>query len=245
MADSDPYDPASDLAAIEAATASLIATVERLDPGSLGEPSLLPGWTRGHVLAHVARNADSIVNLLTWARTGVETRAYASDEARAADIEAGAGRGLDEQLADLRATSERVVAAVVAMPPDRWAASVRGRSGVTLTADKILWARWQEVEVHHVDLNLDYTPAHWGEEFTAHALASTVKGFAGRDDVRPMRLVATDVEWSRELGASADDAVTVEGPRTALLAWLIGRSSGDGLVVHPSGAALPDLPAWI
>jgi maleylpyruvate isomerase len=245
MADDDPYDPASDLAAVEAATESLLATVERLDPASLGEPSLLPGWTRGHVLAHVARNADSIVNLLTWARTGVETRAYASEESRAADIAAGAARGIDEQLADLRATSERVVAAAVAMPADRWAATVRGRSGVSITADKILWARWQEVEVHHVDLGVDYTPAHWGEEFLAHALGSTVKRFASHDDVPPMRLVATDAEWSRAIGPAAPEPLTVEGPRPALFAWLIGRSSGDGLMVHPSGAPLPPLPAWM
>ena len=45
-------------------------------------PSLLPGWSRGHVLTHLARNADGAVNLLTWARTGVETPQYVSQEQR-------------------------------------------------------------------------------------------------------------------------------------------------------------------
>ena len=49
---------------------------------------LLPGWTVGHVLTHVARNADAYTNLLTWARTGVETPAYASPEAREALLRA-------------------------------------------------------------------------------------------------------------------------------------------------------------
>ena len=50
----------------------------RLVPEDFAGPSLLPGWTRAHVLAHVAGNADALVNLLTWARTGEETPMYAS-----------------------------------------------------------------------------------------------------------------------------------------------------------------------
>ena len=68
--------------------------------GGLGGPSRLPGWTRGPVVCHVARNAEGLVRLLHWARTGIETPMYPSMEARAADIEAGAGRPLDEQLDD-------------------------------------------------------------------------------------------------------------------------------------------------
>src|SRR5688572_4026869 len=101
------FDPGSAMAQVGSATEHLLATAERLDDGSLREPSLLPGWTRGHVLTHVARNADGLINLLSWARTGVETPAYASREAREADIEAGAGRPVAAQLADLRDSAER------------------------------------------------------------------------------------------------------------------------------------------
>jgi maleylpyruvate isomerase len=58
----------------------------RLTDEEFGGPSLLPGWTRAHVLAHLAGNADAQVNFLTWARTGVETPPYASDEARDQEI---------------------------------------------------------------------------------------------------------------------------------------------------------------
>ena len=50
----------------------------RLTDEELDRPSLLPGWDRRHVLAHVARNADALRNLLTWAETGVKTTTGAS-----------------------------------------------------------------------------------------------------------------------------------------------------------------------
>src|SRR5688500_6572348 len=93
----------------------LLATASAIDTAA---PSLLPGWTCGHVLTHIARNADSYVNLLTWARTGVETPMYPSLERRAEEIVAGAGRSLAEQIADLTASAARFAAAVDAMPPE-------------------------------------------------------------------------------------------------------------------------------
>src|SRR5215813_11810747 len=76
------------LAEVEAASERLAATVAKLTDEDVRAPSRLPGWTRGHVLAHLARNADSLVNLLTWARTGTETRMYGSPAERDGGIEA-------------------------------------------------------------------------------------------------------------------------------------------------------------
>jgi maleylpyruvate isomerase len=56
----------------------LDGALDRLAGVDLDGPSLLPGWSRRTVIAHVARNADALCNLLTWARTGVETPMYAS-----------------------------------------------------------------------------------------------------------------------------------------------------------------------
>ena len=60
-----------------------------LDDARLHEPSRLAGWSRGHVLSHLARNADALVNLLAWARTGVESRMYATAGGREEGINAG------------------------------------------------------------------------------------------------------------------------------------------------------------
>ena len=75
-----------------------------LSDESVGEPSGLPGWTRGHVLTHLSRNADALVNLLTWARTGVPIPMYSSSDQRNSDIEAGSRRGLGAQLDDVADT---------------------------------------------------------------------------------------------------------------------------------------------
>ena len=73
-------------------TDRLLATAGVLTDAQVAGPSRLPGWTRGHVLTHLARNADGFANLLTWARTGNETPMYPSEAARARGVEEGAAR---------------------------------------------------------------------------------------------------------------------------------------------------------
>jgi len=145
----DPLGLAED---VREATARLLVTAHELDDASVAAPSLLPGWTRAHVLTHIARNADGAVNLLSWARTGVETPQYASWEARVADIEAGAPRPAAELLEDLDAACERFTAAVDGMPAEAWSERVRWTSGAEAPAARVVWSRLREVEIHHVDL---------------------------------------------------------------------------------------------
>ena len=75
---------------IDDATQRLLGTARLMTDEDVRQPSLLPGWTRGHVLAHLARNADALRSLLIGARAGQDRPAYASAEARAAGIEEGA-----------------------------------------------------------------------------------------------------------------------------------------------------------
>ena len=84
------------------ATERLLTTATALSDAQMRDPSLLPGWTRGHVLTHVARNADGLVNLMRWARTGTKIPMYASAESRSADVEAGSGRPAASLAADVR-----------------------------------------------------------------------------------------------------------------------------------------------
>ncbi len=116
------------MARIGEATDRLLASAAALTDAGAGEPSLLPGWTRGHVLTHVARNGDGLGNLLRWARTGTETPMYASREARRADIEAGAGRSAADLAADVQATAIGFAAEAASLPDEAWAAQVQGLS---------------------------------------------------------------------------------------------------------------------
>src|SRR5919106_3424262 len=96
--------------------AHLRGLMSRMGDDAFAAPSALPGWSRAHVLTHVARNADALINLLTWARTGVRTPAYASREQRDADIEAGARRTPAEIRADVVESSDRLGRGVREMP---------------------------------------------------------------------------------------------------------------------------------
>ncbi|TDD14274.1 maleylpyruvate isomerase family mycothiol-dependent enzyme [Actinomadura sp. KC06] len=226
------------LSAISAATRSLLATAERFDDDDVRAPSLLPGWTRGHVLTHVARNADGGTRLLTWARTGVESYEYPSMEARAAEIEAGAGRPAAALVADVRDSARRFADAYALMPDEAWARTVQWTSGARHPAARAADARLTEVLVHHVDLDAGFMPRDWPAAFTSRTLDGVAASFARRDDAPRLRLRATDT--GRELGDDNDGAMIVMGPEASLLAWLMGRSRGDDLT-GTEGVTLPFL----
>ena len=247
-------DPTETLARVAESTAHLIATAEQFDDAAVREPSLLPGWTRGHVLSHVARNADAVVRLLTWAQTGVETPMYASPEARESEIEQGADRGARELVADVREASERFAAQAARLDGEQWLAEISGRRGGPQAAAWLPWWRLEEILIHHVDLGVHYSPAHWPQYFTELELALIARRFSDpvfTPDSPSFRVHAEDVDGMEEVDeifgilAEKDDEDTpiVRGPSAALVAWLIGRSNGDGLNVEPHGA-LPQPPAW-
>ena len=48
----------------------LLQSLDSLTDDQCREPSALPGWTRGHVLSHLARNAESHVHVLQCAARG-------------------------------------------------------------------------------------------------------------------------------------------------------------------------------
>lgn len=223
------------------ATGRLLATAARLTDEDVRAPSLLPGWTRGHVLAHIARNADSCVNLLVWARTGVPTPQYASAAAREAGVEAGAARPAAEQLADLEESAARFAAEMRRMPAECWSAPVSGMRPPEHPAWYVPVRRLREVEVHHVDLGAGYGWADWPEAYVRRELYDTMRWLDGRSPVSAV--VARDPEtggivrtWT-DVGAGS----AVEGTPGELLAWLGGRSDGDGLTHDGS---LPSPPPW-
>ncbi|MBS2966424.1 maleylpyruvate isomerase N-terminal domain-containing protein [Actinocrinis puniceicyclus] len=246
---SPAYDPTALLAAVADATAQLLGSAERLDDQAVREPSALPDWTRGHVLTHVARNADGLSRLLTWAVTGERHDAYASREARDAQIEAGASRTAAELVADVREAGERFAEAASRLTPQQWSAKIERPSGGPQPAAKVPWWRLEEVLVHHVDLDMGFSPAHWPADFTGPELEMVAERFADpaypTHVPTPFRVYAEDT--ARAVGVGCDpaekDHLLVRGPQPALVAWLIGRSSGDGLAVEPFDA-LPTLPIW-
>ncbi len=225
--------------AVAASGHSLHRSLEGLTDEQCREPSLLSGWTRGHVLTHLARNADALRNLVHWARTGEETPMYPSREVRNAAIEAGAGRPADELRDDLHTASAQLLADFEALPEDAWRRTIRwGYADHTADATEIPLLRRTEIEVHHVDLDLDYTAAHWPEDFVEDLLAETAADYSAREAVPGFVLVGNVDEGRWTIGAGGQE---ITGPPPALLGWLLGRTDGTGL--HTDGV-LPHLEAW-
>jgi len=160
---------------IEAATRRLLGTIHGLSDDDVRQPSLLPGWTRGHVLTHLARGAEALGNLLAWARTGVERAAYASREARDEEIERGAGRSAAELRADVTATADAFRAAAAGMPDEAWERKVWALNYPEFPASQLLVRRLVEVELHHTDLGAGYGPADWPASFAGMELPEPMR----------------------------------------------------------------------
>jgi maleylpyruvate isomerase len=237
------FDLASTSTEIDRATERLLDTVRAMSDDDVRGPSLLPDWSRGHVLTHIARNSDGLCNLLLGAAEGEERSAYPSREARVADIENGAPRPIKEHLADIEATAARFSEVVAAMPSSAWGFVLAwGSAGQKRPASEVVQARLREVAIHHLDLDAGYTAAEWPPEFAVRILRSALPAFEVRG-LLPRTLIATDIDAANAyVPANGGSDVEVRGPAHGLATWLLGRDSGAGLQV--SGGALPTPPEW-
>ncbi|MGW5111799.1 maleylpyruvate isomerase family mycothiol-dependent enzyme [Nocardia sp. NPDC004123] len=233
---------------IEESTQRFLATVETLTDDRIGGASLIPPWTRGHVIAHVCRAGDSLVRLLTWARTGVETPQYASMAARAAEIEAGAARPVAEQLADVAAGARRFADAVRLLPAEAWERTVRPRTGELRTPEALVPMRLRELEIHHADLNAGYSFSDIPESAARWILDDIADALSARTPDGPaLRLRATDSDFRRELqGDGHASPIGITGTQADLLGWLSGRIPATATGLTAAGAdTVPPAPAWI
>ncbi|MCF6467772.1 maleylpyruvate isomerase family mycothiol-dependent enzyme [Nonomuraea sp. MG754425] len=178
-------------------TEMFLDAVAGLDQAARQEPSLLPGWTRKHVVAHVAANADALGNLVRWAATGERTPMYATPEERAAGIERGLRMPAGELDAWLRRSATALAGASAALTGEQWSAEVVTAQGRTVPATEVPWLRAREVCVHTVDLGLGVAFADLPADF----------------------LEALCVEVAAKRG----DVPAVEGPLAERAAWLTGR----------------------
>ena len=142
-----------------AAQAGLQADLEGLDDDTARSACLLPGWTVGHLLTHLARNADSVVWRLEGAALGELRDQYPGGlEQRREDIESGAARPAAELVADVRTSSAAVARVMAALPDAAWDAPSRTSRGVVEPSRDAVFSRWREVVVHHGDLGFGGVP---------------------------------------------------------------------------------------
>ena len=223
------------LALWRAGEEQLHAVLDRLVDLDLDAPSLLPGWPRRQLLAHVARNADAVGNLLTWARTGEPTPMYASPEAREEGIAATALLPAPALLEDCHAAAGRFCAQVDALPPAAWATPVVTAQGRTVPASEVLWMRAREAWVHGVDLDAGTGFADLPEPVLLALVDDVHRSWARRDQSSASTVVSGVRTWG-------DGPVHVAGALPDVAAWVTGRAVPAGL---QAAGPLPPLPTWI
>ncbi len=218
------------------ATRRLVRTADGLDDGAYAEPSGLPGWSRAHVLAHLALNAEALAGALGGIVEARPVPMYASQEARDADIDDLAGKEPAAVRARLLGACTDLADALAAIPDDSWDASIeRVPGGRTFPASAVPGMRLREVEIHHADLAAGYDRGAWPPQFAALLLdAMTTRdaaeaGFAA---------YATDLDRTWAYGTGP----TVSGAAADLGWWLTGRGDGAGLT--SDGGDLPRIEEW-
>ena len=217
--------------------ARLASGLARLTDADARRPSLLPGWTVGHVVTHLARNADSHVRMIEAAHRGEVGNQYpGGNDQRAADIEAGAHRPAGELVADAETSAARLEEAWDATPDEVWRTG-QGRvvSGLWPVGE-LPFRRWREVEIHHVDLGLGYGVDDWPDCYVEVELARAIAGLRVRLGPGPgpgLEIRATDTgeRWVVPGNGSPERPVT--GERRILLAWLVGRRDGGFPALGP------------
>ena len=155
----DVGEPTVLMEGIAAAQAALLADLADLPDDVARRPSLLPGWSVGHLLTHIARNADSMTWRLEGAALGEVRDQYVGGlEQRSRDIEQGAGRPAAELVADVRQSADALELVMTGLPVAAWDAPSRTSRGTVENSRDAALSRWREVAVHHGDLGLGPVP---------------------------------------------------------------------------------------
>lgn len=232
--------PARELAWARHGTAYFARKLNELRDDELDAHTLLPGWTRRHIVARVSYNARALTRLIECARTGSASgEAYASTEQRSAEVDFGATLP-SRALRNLFHHTEVHLNVVWRDLSDaEWDADVRTADGRIVRARETAWMRSREVWVHAVDLDnggsfLDFPP-----DLLDELLADVVASWSQRSEDADLVLAGTDRPRPVTLGTGA--AATITGTTADLVRWLTGRGARR---LDSSTGELPSIPPW-
>ncbi|MEV5546074.1 maleylpyruvate isomerase family mycothiol-dependent enzyme [Streptomyces sp. NPDC052309] len=211
-----------------------------LDDDAFAAPSALPGWSRAHVAAHVAANAEALSNLVHWAATGEPTPMYASPGERAAGIERGRALPAARLVARLRDSAGALEQGMAALGEEQWRARVVTAQGRTVPATEVPWLRSREVCVHAVDLANGVSFADLPPDFLT-ALCDDVVAKRAALPGPAVLLRAPEAGAAWELPGDGASAL-VAGELHDIAAYLTGRDAGP---LTADGTPAPTLGAWL
>lgn len=225
---------------IDRAHQRLTGLLPGLTDDDVAAPSRLPGWSRGHVLAHLRGVGDAVVRQIEAALRDDVVEFYVGGRpARDAAIEARAGASADEHRRHLGTVLEQVEDVLDDVTPEVLARPTGFHGGDTTEAVLLAW--WRELAIHLVDLDVGVGPASWD----ALLRAQVVQHLARRvpDGVQVvLEALDTDERWVLGDG----EPVVLRAAATDLVAWLAGREPDGEIRVERTGepADAPDLLPW-
>lgn len=224
----------SDLSRLGRETTMLEATAASLSAEELRAPSLCEGWTRAHVLAHLASNGRALVRLIDWATTGEEQQVYPSQEARNREIDELAALPREELLERLRESAAYFAEQSGRLSGELAVAAV-DLHGKEIPVTSIVALRIAEVVVHHHDLDTAWTIEEADPDSLLNAIESAVRTMRAKGAPGMTLVTEERDEW-----VVGDGALRVEADREGLLAWL-ARGETEGV---EADGPLPALPSW-
>jgi maleylpyruvate isomerase len=228
------------LAELHKAADVVASQAGKLTEEDVTAPSLLPGWTRGHVLAHLAGISNAMARQLEFAGRGETVELYDGGfEGRTKAIEMSAGHTLEQHRADVDSALERALRAFDSLDAGGWQAPISYRGGVVLDGGMALW---RELVIHASDLNTGRGPESWSRPFCEHLfdfLSARVPD-GQRFVLQPLGLPPVTI-------GTGNRSTVISGMLTDIAAWLAGREPSLGSL-RASAAAddvdLPELLPW-
>lgn len=229
--------PAKELAWARRGTAYFARKLNELSDDELYEPSLIPGWIRAHVAAHIGYNARALSRLVEWARSGVEAPMYPSEEARAAEVELGA-------TLPARALRNLFHHAEVHLNVEwrdlsdaGWDVEVRDMDRRAISVRETAWMRAREVWTHAVDLANGGSFNDFPPDFVDALIANVIAEGERRGEDGSVTLRPFDRRTPIVIGSG--EGAIVSGRAADLARWLTGRGARG---LESSTGALPELP---
>lgn len=240
--------PADLLAELHKAADVVASTAAKFTDEDVKAPSALPGWTRGHVLAHLTGICNAMARQLEYAARGETVELYDGGmDGRNKAIEMAAGHDAATHRTDLEAALDRARKAFDSLPGVKdssanrigWWAPIAYRGGVVLDGGLALW---RELVIHTSDLGTGLGPETWSRAFCEHLFDFLSARIRPEDKLvlQPLALPPLSI-------GSGSRTTVVNGMITDIAAWLAGREPTLGSL-RASAAAddvdLPELLPW-
>ncbi|WP_427017085.1 maleylpyruvate isomerase family mycothiol-dependent enzyme [Pseudarthrobacter sp. P1] len=223
---------------LAAAADTLSTKAAGLSDADVRAATELPGWTRGHVLAHLCGVANGFARQVEYAKRGERIQMYDGGQAgRNQAIEMAAGHTAAEHSADLEAALGRVLSLYGSLDAAGWQLPISYRDGVAYDGALALW---RELVIHLADLGVGRGPETWSQEFCRYLLSFLADRVPANTRLKLLPLGLAPLS----LG-NGEHSVSISGMITDIAAWLAGRTPTMGTLRAEAAADAVDLPTLL